>query len=573
MLASALVFATMWGVLELCVLTSASRASSAGTALLAIGTGLYFCGPVSVVLQLVYTRSRAAVTGDPLYDVVQVASWTVDPLIEEAVKVLPLVLITWHVRTRLQWGLSDYLVIGAGLGAGFGLLEALMRFGDEPGRAISVPGGWIFPSFAPPYVAHPAVTAVAWLPAPVSQGDLLVFGTAVEPFHHLIWSGLTGLGIGWFLRTRGPVRLLGAVPFTLASLDHATRDYDVAGSGTSAFGDVVAAPFLAAQDLRGLWAVLALCIAIWFDLRVLRRAASRHPELLHELRAGDLVRYARLRAPWTTAVAWRFARRRRAVLLEASAGVLPRDVADGVADLADRLRASATRESWRKVRPSSTLLALFGRTRPLLRRWWPLVLWLVLLLPALLAFGFGVTPAFPVVVVLFLVGLTWLVRQQIALARSLRPALRSNDGAHLGHVGLRLATGSGAVGAGVLVVLAWRGGVGADQPLVSNFHVLDAVSDLLLYGGIALVLAGLVLFPPVGLAVLSTGGIVLVPTLTTALGVTTALGLSGVLLSQAVRKGSSPGPGGAGARRQRHHRRRRRPDPSRGCGTGSCTTS
>jgi PrsW family intramembrane metalloprotease len=542
-LAFALVFAAVWGVLQLCVLTSTTRASRAGTALLALGTGLYFCGPVSVALQLVYTRSRAAVTGDPLYEVVQVASWTVDPVIEEAIKVLPLVLVAWHVRTRLQWGLSDYLVIGAGLGAGFGLLEALMRFGDEPGRAARVPGGWIFPSLEAPYVADPAVSAREWLPSPVSQRDFPGFGDGVEPFQHLIWSGLAGVGIGWVLRMRGPRRVLGAVPFALACLDHAVNNYDVTGSGSSFVGDVVAAPFLAVQDLRGLWPLLATGVATLFDLRMVHRAAGDRPELLHGLRAGDLVRYARLRAPWSTAVAWSFVRRRRAVLLEAGTGDLPRPVADGAADLADRLRASASREAWAQVRPSATVTARTGERRQIAHRWWPLGLWLVLLVPAVLAFGLGVTPGFPVAFVLFLIGLTWLAWQQVAVTRALRRALRSDDGTHLGHVGLRLAAGLGAVGAGVLTLFAWLGGLGPDQAMVSNFHVLDALSDLLLYGGIALVLAGLIFFPPIGLAVMSTGAIVLVPTLTTALGVTTALGLSGILLAQAVGPGSGAGTG------------------------------
>ncbi|MCF4122698.1 PrsW family glutamic-type intramembrane protease [Antribacter sp. KLBMP9083] len=547
MLAFALVFAAAWGVLQLCVLTSFTRTTAFGAHLLALGTGLYFCGPLSVVLQLAYTRTRAAITGDSLYEVVQVASWTVDPVIEEAVKIVPLVLVAWHVRTRLQWGLSDHLVLGAGLGAGFGLLEALMRFGDEPGRAIATPDGWLFPSLAPPYVPTPAVASGQWLPSPVSQGGLLGFDGGVEPFHHLVWTALAGLGVGWFLRSRGPARLWGALPFVLACADHAATNYDISGSGTSFFGDLAAAPYVAAQGLRGLWPVLALALAAWYDLRVLRRGAAAHPELLDGLHARDLLRYAGLRPGWSTLVAWRFVRRRRAVLLEAGdGGPLPDAVLDGARDLAGRVRASATREAWARVRPVAALTR-GAAPRDLLRRWWPLLVWLVLLMPALFAFGFGVRPGFPVVLVLFGVGMAWLVWQQVALVRALRPALRSDDGAHLGHVGFRLAVGTGALGAGLLAVVAWLGGTGPDDAVVSNFHVLDALSDLLLYGGIALILAGLIFFPPAGLVVLSTGGVILVPTLTTALGVTTTLGLAGILLAQAVGPGGGGSSGGSGS--------------------------
>jgi hypothetical protein len=99
-----------------------------GTLLLAVPVGVYGCGALAVALEWAYTRGVAAAAGQPLYQVVIAASYTVDPLVEELVKVVPLLVVAAWPRVRRQWGVSDFVLLGAGCGAGFALLEALLRF-------------------------------------------------------------------------------------------------------------------------------------------------------------------------------------------------------------------------------------------------------------------------------------------------------------------------------------------------------------------------------------------------------------------------------------------------------------
>jgi hypothetical protein len=61
----------------------------------AIAVGVYGCGVAAALLELAYTRSVAKATGEPLTKVVETASYTVDPVIEELVKVAPLLLVAW----------------------------------------------------------------------------------------------------------------------------------------------------------------------------------------------------------------------------------------------------------------------------------------------------------------------------------------------------------------------------------------------------------------------------------------------------------------------------------------------
>ncbi|MEV6031478.1 PrsW family glutamic-type intramembrane protease [Nonomuraea sp. NPDC052116] len=120
--------------------------------MVALGTGLYRCGMLAALLELAWTRGVAAWSGEAVREVVGTASYTVDPFIEEVVKVIPLAVAAWVVRRRLRWGLTDHLLLGAALGAGFALLEALLRLSHLAGRAIPVVGGWVISRSAAAYV-------------------------------------------------------------------------------------------------------------------------------------------------------------------------------------------------------------------------------------------------------------------------------------------------------------------------------------------------------------------------------------------------------------------------------------
>jgi hypothetical protein len=196
-LVAAMVFAACWGVVQLAVLGSAARSVRAGTLLLAVGAGVYGCGILAVIVEYAWTQGYAHASGAPLYEVVASASYTVDPFVEEIAKVVPLLLLAWGARARWQRGLTDYLLLGAATGAGFGLLEAVMRFGTRAGTAVRMPDGWVLPiSLSPPTVPAPAAAVGSWLPAPAGGNGLLSLSVGSGTNLHLAWSALAGLGVG-----------------------------------------------------------------------------------------------------------------------------------------------------------------------------------------------------------------------------------------------------------------------------------------------------------------------------------------------------------------------------------------
>ena len=168
--------ASCWGVLQLAVLSLGTRTVRSGTLLLAFAAGAYACGVTAVLAELAYTRLAHALTGQPLREVVETAGYTVDPVIEEVVKLIPLVLVAVIIRRlRAQWGLTDFLLLGAAIGAGFAFLEAMLRFSGRASRALpDGEGGFILPlSLFPPHIHGLRHTVTSWLPPPVETLDLL----------------------------------------------------------------------------------------------------------------------------------------------------------------------------------------------------------------------------------------------------------------------------------------------------------------------------------------------------------------------------------------------------------------
>ncbi|MFD3484525.1 PrsW family glutamic-type intramembrane protease [Streptomyces sp. NPDC058665] len=126
---------------------------------------------MTALLQLAYTRLYSDWSGQPLAQVVSSTGYTVAPWLEELAKVSPLLLAGLSLKVRTQWGLTDFVVLGGALGAGFGLLEGVLRFGLDADRAIPhAAGGWVVPdSIFPPYVPGPEQVFGAWLPAPFGE--------------------------------------------------------------------------------------------------------------------------------------------------------------------------------------------------------------------------------------------------------------------------------------------------------------------------------------------------------------------------------------------------------------------
>jgi RsiW-degrading membrane proteinase PrsW (M82 family) len=569
MLVLAMVLAAVWGLFQLAVLGSPTRSVRAGTLLLALGAGLYGCGVLAVGLQFAWTRLFAAATGVRLHEVVRVAAYTVDPYVEEIVKVLPLLLLAWSVRARWQRGLTDHVLLGAATGAGFGLLEALVRFGSRTGSAIATPGGWVLPvSLSPPMIPSPWQTVTSWLPAPVNSSDLFAFGSGAGTDLHLAWSAVAGLGIGLAVRGRGPVRLAGPVLVLLAGADHAAYNYDLLHPDSSFVGDLLSGPFVAARGALWLWPLLALATAVLLDRRALRRGRDQAPDLrLRRERSGGLpvlqpARYLRQGLPWTLLVVPRFVLLRRSALYRAEHD--PDDpLPAAVAAARDQLDAADSPAAWRGVGRLALTAAGPARIGPLLRRGRPLLLWAALLVPAFLYYVAGSTRYLhdvqdwleqPGVFHVLLLGpglavLALLAWQLAGAARALPAALRAPDGDAAARLQLRLATGAGAGGLGLVLLAAWLDGTRPQSGVLNNVHVLDALSSLLLVAGIALVIAAVLFFPPsIGLAVMATGtGLtVLVPTIAVSGAFVTAatLGVGSILLSQAAGRGSGSGSSG-----------------------------
>jgi len=565
-LALALTIAACIGVLQLAVLAWPSRSVGLGTLMLTVGAGMYGCGVLAVLLQFAYTRGVAAVTGDPLFQVVQTASYTVDPFIEEVIKILPLLLIAVTLRSRIQWGIADFLLVGAASGAGFGLLEAVLRFGQRTGQAIAVPNGWVLPTgFAPPFVPDPTTSLTSWLPAPISA-EVLSLPSGPDVSVHLAWSALAGAGIGFLLRTRGPTRLLGIVPLLLVGADHASYNFDLNLTAKSGLGKVLAAPFVAAQPLLGLWPLLAIALALWIDLGHLHHRLAEQPELLLARerkpvgeqaqspllsRIEALTRYTLHRPPWTALLIVRFVRMRRAALFATADPHAAEPMLGRVREIRAQLDSADSAAAWRDRGLRDLLGAKAkGDQRPWWRRYWPLLAWAVLFLPALIFYLLGTTPGasgvqkllsstvvFPVVAVVALVGLIWTLWGLLAAVRALPAAAREADASASVRLRLRIALAAGAMAFGVVSLVSWLTGTAPNARLISNFHVLDALSDLLLVGGIMLLLAAFIFFPPLGLAAVAGGGSVLVLTITSGFLTLGTLGLTSIMLSQAVASG------------------------------------
>jgi hypothetical protein len=266
-----------YGVLQLAALGwLTGRSVRLGTLLLAIMAGLYGCGAVALVLQVIYTRSVASLTGESLSAVVNKASYTVDPFIEELVKIAPLALLAASVRRRFQYGMTDYVLLGAGFGAGFGLLEALLRFSHLPERAITASDGWLVPSgFSVTLIPDLGTTLPSWLPAPATT-ETLTFFLQPETFLHLAWSTIAGLGVAVAVRGKGLWRLMGVLPVVFVGAEHAALNYDLSLSNQDS---IVAAPLLAAHKLLWLYPLVCLAVAAAYDRRDIRQTRAQLTDL------------------------------------------------------------------------------------------------------------------------------------------------------------------------------------------------------------------------------------------------------------------------------------------------------
>ncbi|GIH01963.1 hypothetical protein Rhe02_00300 [Rhizocola hellebori] len=553
-----MVLAAGYGVLQLAALGwLAGRSVRISTAALCIAVGMYGCGVATLILQAIYTRGVAELTGERMADVVRVASYTVDPFFEEIVKVTPLLLVGMHLRTRFQLGLTDYLVLGGALGAGFGLLEAILRFSHLAGRAIAVPDGWIVPSgLSATYVPDAGAIAGSWLPAPASSG-LLVFVGGPDTFLHLAWSAIGGLGVGVLLRGRGLARVAGPLAIIFVAAQHAAVNYDLALLGKTGFGDALAAPFLAANRLLWLLPLLGLMIAGFFDRRDVTRLGTALPAAPSE--------FALLGLPWTLLVALRFSRLRRSLAYARARGPEPSTAAlyHALATIRWLIDRANSRTAWRHAPglngdPPRRLITAAVRN-------WQVWVWLGLLLPSLLYFvagGFPATaslqkalasPALSWLLIVFLAGgLLWLMWQSTVHLRLLSKALGQPHAESATRSRLQLMSAAGALVGGAFGLYLLLTGTPMWQQAITSFHVLAALAGAIVAVLVVLTIAALfTMFPPGGLAL--AGGLgTLAPGLAISSSMLLEAGLvgaiTGVVLMEAADSGGGGDGGGSGSR-------------------------
>lgn len=560
-----MLFAATWSVLQLAALGSWSRSVRVSTLLIVLATGVYGCGVLAVVLQLIWTRLLAALTPLALADIVSVAAYTLDPIIEEVVKVAPFIALALLLpRVARQLGFIDYLVLGAATGAGFALFEAVLRYGTLGSLTTRIEDGYLVQAGLFGGVVVPGITdsMTSWLPP--SVGVLTIGATSPTNIGHLEWSALAALGIGWFVHRQDRLRWLGVAPLAYACLDHMHYNFVITHTPIPLLSGLISWSHTALPVV----VFLVLIAAVARDRITLGRARAQHTGVLLAgenamgLALGPLLSFAAVRPPWTSAIAARFVLARRSSLYAVARDPQALDQIGLVVDTREQMMGSQTPSQWDFAQPSlvgARTLVQSMLTRP------RFIIWLLLVLPAVLYYVVGGFPwtrgvqevlagtaGTVLLAAISLAGLGFVAWQVWELARGWRRGLSEIVGETVIRYAVRLFAGAGALIAGLglmgTVLLA-----GPDTSrVITNYHALDALGSLLLAAGFALFLWGLFMFPPLGVAALAGGGSIFVVTVTGQLVLTTAaatlLGSLGILLNQAAdgSRGNSSGSGSSG---------------------------
>ena len=195
----------------------------------------FLLGASAMAIMLFLGQPLGALSSDP--------ASTIDPIVEELLKLTPLALILWQGRRMSSWQLSatDVLLICAAAGAGFAVVEdAFIRMNEGWGDTL--------PLLPTTEIYSDRI-----------RGDRLIAG-------HAIWAALSGMTIGIALlmvRIR-PLLILAPLGFVVATADHIA----VNSQTMPALAPVVIALFLG-----GTVGAIAL------DLYVQRHALPPVPEL------------------------------------------------------------------------------------------------------------------------------------------------------------------------------------------------------------------------------------------------------------------------------------------------------
>ena len=482
----AIVFAQLWGVIQLVVLASLSRTVRVRTVIAAMAVGLYAVAPVAVILQKAWIGVAASLVGKSMAEMTGIAAYTVDPFIEEALKLLPLVLLLLIPAIRRQWSLMDCLLIGGAIGSGFGLAEHLYRYASSPQAAEAVRGGWMM-SFGryTPTVPGILSSLTSWLPNGVWFPE--------DPSRvnwHLAWSAIGGLAVGLAVRnTKRAARLTALGLFLLIGLDHAAGNTHDIGSTWLAF---LALPLDFVTGHLGLLAFVAVAAAWWLDHRAQPAGAALEPQLADERSAspplvGTLTATFK-RLPWSIPWVLGFARARRAY--HAAHATAPATV-DG---MFEALVAERDRVDRKLTQPEAPPLIPHSWSPAGLRarlRSRPVIISLVLLAPSIFYLIIGGFPQTAWVQAVVTSGVVWPLVILITLTSQARSVLRvARNTGNLGKtvrlpigddaaiLGLQLACGVGSVALGSFTLMRVFGGVSVGSTLLSHAHASDAANRL-----------------------------------------------------------------------------------------------
>ncbi|MEP7159072.1 MAG: PrsW family glutamic-type intramembrane protease [Chloroflexota bacterium] len=250
---------------------------------------VFVLGALAMAIMLLIAGPLAGLARDP--------STTVDPIAEELLKLIPLVLLLWQGRRLSIWqlGATDILLIAVAAGAGFAVVEdAYIRMNE----------GW--------------GDTLPFLPTTEIYEDR-IRGSRIIP-GHAIWTGLAGvtIGVAWLVAHIRPVLVVAPLGFAIALADH------IASNSGHALPEL--AVLVIILFVTGVVGVVAL------DLFVLRRKLPAVPELDAAIsRPGPLTaRWRRLLASRRLRfAAWRFAPR------SARSGAAQRAVEASVIELVD----------------------------------------------------------------------------------------------------------------------------------------------------------------------------------------------------------------------------------------------
>ena len=267
----------LYAVIQLAVLTAPTRSVRFDVLLAAASAGIVVAGPVVLLLELAFDEVAGVVLGLTGEETVRLAGYTAAPVIEEIVKVAPVVAVALvHRRSRERWNLTDHLALAACAGVGFGLLEQLLRVaGLSAWRHGGPLPGWSVPldDFRTWHVPGLADLPGSFLPEPLTT-DSLGLGDPTRVYPHVVWSLLVGLGVGLILRASRGWRLAGVGLIVFAVLDHCANNYELFTGGDPG-------PLGRMRSLLGLYAVVAILAAVVVDARrartdpAMRRIAAR----------------------------------------------------------------------------------------------------------------------------------------------------------------------------------------------------------------------------------------------------------------------------------------------------------